>query len=112
MSKTAFMALLNREDSKLSPHFGKAKWVAVHEDGGAWRFVQNTVLNGRGVVDILTANGCQDVVFTEIGVGALDHLNQAGIGGWLGPSDLSLPELLQALGRGELRRAGHSSRNT
>ncbi len=110
MSNIAFMTLLNRQDSKLSPHFGKAKWVSVRESAtGAWRFIQNTALNGRGVVDILVANNCKGVVFREIGAGALDHLNHARIAGWFGPSDLPLSELLQAFARGDLRRASSPS---
>ena len=62
MSKIAFMTLLKRQDSKLSPHFGKAKWVMItDQDGGVPTFVQNTGLNGRAVVEILAANGCTDV---------------------------------------------------
>ncbi len=106
MNKIAFMALLKREDSKLSPHFGKAKWVMITDlQGGGAAFVQNTGLNGRAVVDILAANGCTDVVFSGIGAGALRHLEAAKIRGWMAGGDAPVPELLESFRRGELLRA-------
>jgi predicted Fe-Mo cluster-binding NifX family protein len=106
MSKIAFMTLLRCEDSKLSPHFGKAKWVMItDEDGGVATFVQNTGLDGRAVVDILAANGCTDVVFSGIGAGALRHLQAANIRGWIAGGDVPVPILLESFRRGELARA-------
>jgi len=110
MSKIAFMTLLKREDSKLSPHFGKAKWVMItHQDGGVPSFIQNTGLNGRAVVDILAANGCTDVVFSQIGPGALQHLEAANIRGWVANGDVPVPELLESFRRGELLKADTST---
>jgi predicted Fe-Mo cluster-binding NifX family protein len=54
------------------------------------------------VVEILARHGCSDAVFTEIGPGALGHLRAAGIRGWLAPSDVPVPELVERLSRGEL----------
>lgn len=106
MSRIAFMTLLKRPDSKLSPHFGKAKWVMiVDQDGGVPTFVQNIGLNGHAVVDILAAHGCTDVVFSEIGAGALRHLQAANIRGWFGSVELPVPDLLQKLRRRELPEA-------
>ncbi len=106
MSAIALMTLLNREDSTLSPHFGKAKWLMVVESGtGKSRFVQNAGLNGRSVVDLLVANGCTDVVFNEIGPGALQHLQAANICGWFGPADMPVPQLLELFRAGKLDRA-------
>ena len=105
MSKIAFMTLLKRQDSKLSPHFGKAKWVMIaDQEGGVPTFVQNTALNGRGVVDVLAANGCTDVVFSGIGAGALRHLQAAKIRGWIASGDVPVPDLRERFGRGELAR--------
>lgn len=106
MSKVGFTTLLKREDSALSPHFGKAKWIAVRNgESGDMTFEQNIALNGRAVVDIMARHGCTDAVFTNIGPGALQHLEQAGIRGWIGPAGVPLPQLLERLGRGELKRA-------
>ena len=97
MSKIAFMTLLNRGNSKLSPHFGKAKWLMVKDrESGASEFVQNTGLNGRAVVNILVAHGCTDVVFSEIGPGALARLQAESIRGWFAPSDVPVPELVDS----------------
>ncbi len=105
MSKAAFITLLNREDSALSPHFGKGKWVLIRDESGRSIFEQNTVLNGRAVVDIMRKHGCTDAVFTEIGPGAFMHLEQAGIRGWIGPARTPVPQLAALLDRGELIRA-------
>jgi predicted Fe-Mo cluster-binding NifX family protein len=106
MSKVAFTTLLNREDSALSPHFGMAKWILIRDDDdGQITFEQNTALNGRAVVDIMVRHGCTDAVFTHIGPGAFQHLEEAGIRGWIGPADMPLPQLLDHLSCGELARA-------
>ena len=106
MRRIAFTTLLNRDDSKLSPHFGKAKWVMIaDENGGAPAFIQNTGLNGRAVVGILAAHGCTDVVFTGIGGGALRYLRAARITGWTASGDVPAPDLLESFRRGELPRA-------
>lgn len=106
MSKVAFTTLLKREDSALSPHFGKAKWIMVRDgESGEITFAQNTALNGRAVVDLMARYGCTDAVFTNIGPGALRHLEQSGIRGWIGPAGVPLPQVLERLTRGELKRA-------
>ncbi|MFP5228152.1 MAG: NifB/NifX family molybdenum-iron cluster-binding protein [Acidobacteriota bacterium] len=106
MAKTAFITLLDRDDSALSPHFGKGKWVLIRDDNGQNTFEQNTVLNGRAVVDIMKKHGCTDAVFTEIGPGAFAHLEEAGIRGWIGPANRPVPDLAALLRNGELIRAG------
>jgi predicted Fe-Mo cluster-binding NifX family protein len=105
VSKLAFTTLLRREDSTLSPHFGMAKWILIRDGNGQITFEQNTVLNGRAVVDIMFRHGCTDAVFTHIGPGALSHLEQAGIRGWIGPADVPVPAVLERFSRGELARA-------
>jgi predicted Fe-Mo cluster-binding NifX family protein len=103
MSKIAFTTLLQRDNSALSPHFGKAKWVLIFDrETGHYAFEQNTGLNGRAVVEIMARHGCSDAVFTQIGSGALQHLHAAGIRGWIGPAYLPVPELLKRLDCGEL----------
>jgi predicted Fe-Mo cluster-binding NifX family protein len=110
MSKVGFTTLLNREDSVLSPHFGMAKWVMIlDDDSGAVTFERNTGLSGRAVVDILARAGCRDAVFSEIGNGALRHLEDAGIRGWLASVDVPVSQLRERLSRGELASAeGHT----
>lgn len=95
------MTLLSREESNLSPHFGKAKWILVHDTEQATsRFVQNKGLNGISVVQHLMNEGCGDVICSEIGEGAVKHLHEANIRGWLGPADVPAPRLLQMLAEG------------
>lgn len=106
MSAIGFMTLLNKEDSVLSPHFGMAKWLMiVDKDTGKSTFVRNEHLNGRSVVDLLIANRCSDVVFNEIGFGALRHLQNAKIGAWFAPADAPVPQLLEMFRQGKLEKA-------
>jgi len=110
MGKIGFMTLLKREDSKLSPHFGKAKWLAVVDlEKDTCEFFQNTGLNGKTVAEMLVKHGCEDVVFTAIGEGALQHLKDAHIYGWSAPADIPLTELRRMYMRGELRHARKAS---
>jgi predicted Fe-Mo cluster-binding NifX family protein len=105
MRRIALAVLLNRPNSVLSPHFGKAKWIMIRDEDGQVSFEQNTALNGRAVVELMVKQGCTDAVFSHIGPGAFAHLEKAGIQGWLGPADMPVQELLEALGRGELEKA-------
>jgi predicted Fe-Mo cluster-binding NifX family protein len=99
------MALLNREDSVLSPHFGKAKWILVVDpERGPAQFVQNRGLNGRSVVEELVREECTDVITSEIGAGAVGHLEGAGVRGWLGAAGVPAPRLIEMLQAGELPR--------
>ena len=103
MSKIALMTLLNREDSSLSPHFGKAKWILVRDtEQGSAKFIQNHGLNGRTVVEALLREGCTDVICSEIGQGAVENLKRAQIHGWLAPAGISAPRLIEMLAAGSL----------
>jgi predicted Fe-Mo cluster-binding NifX family protein len=83
-----------------------AKWVMIRDDdSGKITFEQNTGLTGRAVVEILQRQGCTDAVFTEIGPGALRHLQEASIRGWLGPMDVPVPVLLGRFSEGDLAPA-------
>lgn len=104
MSKIALMTLLNREESSLSPHFGKAKWILVRDtEQGSSHFVQNHGLNGKSVVEQLLREGCTDVICSEIGAGAVENLKRAQIHGWLAPTDIPAPRLVEMLAAGSLQ---------
>lgn len=106
MSKIGFVTLLKKGDSPLSPHFGKAKWLMVLDsDSQQSHFIQNTILDGRSVVQLLRQEGCSEVVFTNVGEGALRQLKQAGIAAWYAPSGIPVPRLLEMLNAGQLRLA-------
>ena len=52
--RIGFTLLLNQNDSRLSPHFGKAKWIGIYDtETESMRFERNTGLNGRFVADVL-----------------------------------------------------------
>ena len=104
MSKIALMTLLNREDSTLSPHFGKAKWIMIRDtEHGPSHFVQNHGLNGKTVVEELLREGCTDVICSEIGQGAVENLKRAQIHGWLASADIPAPRLVEMLAAGSLQ---------
>jgi predicted Fe-Mo cluster-binding NifX family protein len=103
MSKIALMTLLDRENSTLSPHFGKAKWILVRDtEPGPFHFVQNRGMNGKSVVEQLLREGCTDVITREIGAGAVQHLEQAHVHGWLAPACVPAPRLVEMFLAGEL----------
>ena len=104
MSKIALMTVLNREDSTLSLHFGKAKWIMIRgTQQGPSHFVQNHGLNGKTVVEELLREGCTDVICSEIGQGAVENLKRAQIHGWLAPADIPAPRLVEMLAAGLLQ---------
>ncbi len=104
MSKIALMTLLNRDDSNLSPHFGKAKWMMIRDtEQGSSKFIQNHGLNGKTVVEALLREGCTDVICSEIGEGAVENLKRAQIHGWLAPANIPAPRLVEMLAAGSLQ---------
>lgn len=104
MRKIALMTLLNREDSSLSPHFGKAKWIMIRDlEHGPSRFLQNHGLNGKSVVEQLQAEHCTDVICSEVGMGAVENLQRAQIRGWLAPAGVAAPLLVEMLAAGSLQ---------
>jgi predicted Fe-Mo cluster-binding NifX family protein len=106
VSTIGCLTLLKKSDSPLSPHFGKAKWLMVlNRESQQIHFVQNTGLNGRSVVELLQQQGCDEVVFSNIGEGALRQLKQSRIAGWYAPADLPVPRVLEMLSAGQLRLA-------
>ncbi|MGD8863481.1 MAG: NifB/NifX family molybdenum-iron cluster-binding protein [Myxococcales bacterium] len=110
MSKTGLLLLRDDPSSRLSPHFGMAKWIAIFDpDSEELRFLQNRGLNGRAVTEVLEREGCSDVIFASIGSQALDHLKAARIRGWYGPKDQSPAELLRLLKDDQLQLAEAST---
>jgi predicted Fe-Mo cluster-binding NifX family protein len=95
--------LHDSEDSPLSDHFGKAKWLGIYEPStGEMRFVRNTGLNGRFVADAFDEAGCSHVVFTNIGEGALGHLGSYEILAVWGPAGIPAKSLVQDVESGRL----------
>ncbi|MDY0327898.1 MAG: NifB/NifX family molybdenum-iron cluster-binding protein [Arcobacteraceae bacterium] len=56
----------NKENSAVSPLFGKAKYFAI-SDKGAIKIVKNTYQGGRAVVQWLQSLGVQKVIVSHIG---------------------------------------------
>ena len=84
MGKIGVMMSADRADGQMSSHFGKAEWIMVADtENPVLEFVKNTGLNGKNVVEIVSRQGCADVIFTDIGDGALGHLQVAHIRAWM-----------------------------
>jgi predicted Fe-Mo cluster-binding NifX family protein len=106
MSKIAFTTLLDKPDSPLSPHFGKAKWLTILDTAtNTMEYVRNTDFTGRSMVELLRKYCCEEVVFNGIGPGALRQLKKAGIAGWLAPADVPISQVSTMLLSGRLRLA-------
>jgi predicted Fe-Mo cluster-binding NifX family protein len=114
MSKVAVMVEVESASSPMSDHFGQAEWIMiVGSDAKAPEFVRNEGANGKSVVEILTAQNCTDVIFTEIGEGARQQLLARHISGWIAPLHINAGQALQMLEQGKLQHAdastGHAS---
>ena len=105
MNKIGLVLSLDKLDAPLSNHFGMAKWLLIYEDDQELKFVRNTELYGRGMVDVLVRSGCTDAIFATIGAGALKGLIKAHIRPWYGPPDVPVREVIERFKRGELKDA-------
>lgn len=109
MSKIGVMMSAQSVDAPMSGHFGKAEWLMVVEEAAPPRFVANAAANGHGVVAQVLAEGCSEVIFSEIGGGAARQLFAAGIRGWVAPKGLNGSEALARLRAGALMRLDAAS---
>ena len=93
----------DRAAGQMSSHFGKAEWIMVAETGNpVLEFVKNTGLNGKSVVETVIRQGCTDVILTDIGDGALGHLQAAHIRAWAAPEPVAGSEALRLFREGQL----------
>lgn len=104
--RIGFTLLKESADSALSPHFGKAKWLGIHDtDTNTTHFVRNTGLSGRFVADVFGEANCTHAVFAQIGAPALEHLKAHGLEAFWGEAEVPATTLVQRLKRGQLARA-------
>jgi predicted Fe-Mo cluster-binding NifX family protein len=59
-------------------------------------------LNGKNVVEIAIRQSCTDVILTDIGDGALGHLQDAHIRAWAAPEPVVGSEALRMFREGQL----------
>jgi predicted Fe-Mo cluster-binding NifX family protein len=103
MSKIGVMMSADRADGRISSHFGKAEWIMVADtENPVLEFVKNTGLNGKNVVETVIRQGCTDVILTDIGDGALGHLQAAHIRAWAAPGPVVGSEALRMFREGQL----------
>ena len=103
MSKIGVMMSAHAVDEKMSSHFGKAEWVMVADtESSTIGFEKNDALNGKSAVEIVIRAGCTDVILTDIGDGALRHLQAASIRSWVVPEPVSGSEAFRMFGEGLL----------
>jgi predicted Fe-Mo cluster-binding NifX family protein len=103
MSKVGVMMSADSVDEKMSSHFGKAEWIMVADtESPTLEFVKNDALNGKGAVVIAIRKGCSDMILTDIGDGALGHLQTAHIRAWAAPEPVVGSEALRMFREGQL----------
>lgn len=110
MSRIAVMMSENRAEAPLSGHFGRAEWLLIaNPENRTFAFVSNEGGNGKSVVEMLQAHDCKDVVFAEIGEGAQQLLQAAGIQGWIAPQSITAQQALAMLEHRRLQAAAAST---
>lgn len=103
MSKIGVMMSEDRAEGKMSPHFGKAKWILfVDTNDSIPTFQKNEALNGKGAVALVLQQGCSDVILADIGDGALGHLQAAHIRALATPAPITGNEALRMFKEGQL----------
>lgn len=104
MSKVGVMMSENRAEGQMSSHFGKAEWIMIADtEKPVPTFQKNEALNGRSAAEIVSRQGCTDVIFAEIGFGALGNLKTAGIRGWAAPKLITGEQALQMFKQSQLQ---------
>lgn len=92
-----------RAEGQMSGHFGKAEWILFADtENRNLEFVKNDGLNGKSAVERLIHQGCTDVILTDIGDGALGHLQAAQIRAWAAPGPVTGDEALRMFREGQL----------
>ncbi len=106
MSRVAVMMKADRADEQMSSNFGKTEWIMVADtESRSFRFFKNEGKSGKSVVETLISQVCTDVIFTEIGRGAFEHLKTSGIHSWLAPAQINGQQALQMFEHMRLRTA-------
>jgi len=75
--KIAIPVKMNKENTALSPLFGKAKWIAFVEDGKV-DIVPNITHGGRAVVEWFVREGIDNVIFQEMGQTPYEMVKSVG----------------------------------
>jgi len=96
MSNVAVMLSGNCVSAPMSSHFGKAEWIMTADtESHTMVFLENEPANGKSVVELIVGQNCTDAIFTEIGDGALRHLQSANIHGWMAPANITGRQALE-----------------
>lgn len=103
MGKVGVMMAVNAADGSMSGHFGKAEWIMTVDENGVQAFLENSGKNGHAALELAQGSGCTEMIFAEIGPGALQGLLRAGIRGWQAPAGLTGAEALLRHAHGELQ---------
>ena len=103
MAKIGVMMSADRADEAMSSHFGKAEWILVADtECEVHKFVKNEALSGKGAVEMVILQGCTDAIVSDLGDGALGHLQAAHIRVWSAPRPVVGSEALRMFREGQL----------
>lgn len=90
-----------KEDSAISPVFGKVKYLAVVTDNGTVNVIENTFGGGGGIVEFMLRSGVKTVIAKHIG--PIGRVLDFGIEVYYsGEERLTIPDAIKKLKNGEL----------
>ena len=102
----------------VSPHFGRASYVAIVEvsEGCRYRLVELVENPGKGMehgrgramISMIQCRGVDTVIIYSAGPGALSNLLSRGVRVYCIDRSVTLDEAIKMLCRGELREVGPS----
>lgn len=94
----------DKQNSAVSPLFGKAKWFALVKDSGV-EMVKNSFSSGSEVVNWLHSIGAKTLIASHLGARPFELLNSLGIEAYFaGDERIEIEEVLQKHKNGELAR--------
>jgi len=100
--KLAIPLKTNKEDSAISPLFGKAKYFAFI-NGSNIKIEKNELKSGSSIVDWFKSKGVEAVIVQSLGYSPYEMLRESGIEiFYAGDGRVLLKDVLERLKRGEL----------
>lgn len=98
----AIMLQNEGKELKLSPHFGKCKFIGILNDSNEVSIMKNQWKKGRVIAGMLIKGGVKAVIAHEMGEKPLNILKEAGVKVYGGKAGEDLEKLLDAYEAGRL----------
>ena len=99
---TAFPVKTNKENSAISPLFGKAKYFAFY-DGENLTIEENTLKHGAPLIDWFLNKGVNDIIIKEMGVTPYNKIQNTSMNIYYAGDDrVTTNDLIEKYRNGEL----------